>query len=56
MYFCMSKVITNNKTSVSHGKGLTKDVAEYFASKDYFYNGYILLSNEKRGSLQQKSQ
>lgn len=44
MYFCMSKVITNNKTSVSHGKGLTKDVAEYFASKDYFYNGYHIIS------------
>jgi hypothetical protein len=40
----MSRVMTKNKINVSHGKGLTKDVAEYFASKDYFYNGYHIIS------------
>lgn len=44
MYFCMSKVITKNKINVSHGKVLNKDIAEYFAGKDYFYNGYSIIS------------
>lgn len=44
MYFCMSKVMTKNKINVSHGKVLNKDIAEYFVGKDYFYNGYHIIS------------
>ena len=44
MYFCMSKVMTKNKVNVIHGEALTKDIAEYFAGKDYFYNGYHMMS------------
>ena len=44
MYFCMSKIMTKNKVTVTHGKALTKDIAEYFAGKDYFYNGYHIMS------------
>ena len=44
MYFCMSKVMTKNKINVIHGKVLSKDIAEYFAGKDYFYNGYHMIS------------
>ena len=44
MYFFMSKIMTKNKVTVTHGKALTKDIAEYFAGKDYFYNGYHIMS------------
>jgi hypothetical protein len=40
----MSKVMTKNKINVIHGKVLSKDIAEYFAGKDYFYNGYHMIS------------
>ena len=28
MFFCMSKIINDNKTFVSHGKGLNKNIAD----------------------------
>jgi len=40
----MSKVMTKNKVNIIHGEALTKDIAEYFAGKDYFYNGYHIMS------------
>lgn len=40
----MSKVITKNKVTITHGEALTKDIAQYFANKDYFYNGYHIMS------------
>ena len=39
MYFFMSKIISNNKINIIHGKPLEKDVAEFFATGDCFcYN------------------
>ncbi len=37
MYFCMSKIIIDNKTTITHGKGLPKCIAESFSRLDYNY-------------------
>lgn len=35
MYFCMSQINCNNKSSIIHGKVLPKDVAENIANMNY---------------------
>lgn len=49
MYFCMSNIIINNKTTITHGKALKKKyIAESFLILDYNYNyankGYFIKS------------
>ena len=44
MYFCMSKIIIDNKTSITHGKALQKNIAESFSRFDYNYVDYFITS------------
>lgn len=37
MYFCMSKIIINNKTTITHGKALKKCIADSVSRLDYNY-------------------
>ena len=53
MFFCMSKIINDNKTFVSHGKGLNKNIADSACEVsndksaraiDYLDRGYKVIS------------
>ena len=44
MYFFMSKIISNDKINIIHGKPLEKGVVEFFAIGDCFYNNYNTIS------------
>ena len=44
MFFCMSKIIKDNKTFVIHGKGLKKNIAESASKIDYQGIDYQIIS------------